>query len=409
MSTECETSIEQEDQCQYKKGGYHRIKPLDLFASRYRVLKKVGWGQFSTVWLCRDEEKSSYVALKVSKSSIFYSDAAVSEMSILQHISEMQQILSFSSNSQNSNIVNLLDSFSHRGPNGRHFVLVFEILGVNLLEMVKSYEYRGIPLKILRPFLIQILQGLHFLHKECGVIHTDLKLENIVFELTERQKKELLETGSVKSQLLKKNENLKKESISAKNSKNQAKVKKNQRKTRKNPEFFNDQLKLKIIDFGNAVFSSGLCNKEIQTRSYRAPEVILGFQFNSKADIWSFGCIAFELITGELLFQPRAGEGYSEDDDHLASIWETFEDFPVDWAKTSKFAWKFFLKDKLKKLPDLQVFPLKDVLVSRYGFSERKAEEVSAFLNQVLKINPENRPSAEDLLLHPWLICDDND
>ena len=423
MSTECETSIEQEDQAQYKKGGYHPIRAQDIFNSRYLAIKKIGWGHFSTVWLCQDQKNSTYVALKVSKSAVFYSDAAASEMSILQHISQIQEFHQLHSNKQKSNVVKLIDSFTHRGPNGRHYVLVFEILGINLLEMIKNFDYRGLPLDIVKSFLIQILKGLKFLHNECGVIHTDLKPENIVLELTRKQVRELSKNGEVFSQLKRKEEeSIKNEEIFGIGSQDKAKVLKGMKgkaKGAKNStkkvkygkrlndqdksEYFHPGLVLKIVDFGNAVYSYGLCNSQIQTRHYRAPEVILGFQFNTKADIWSLGCIAFELITGELLFQPHPGVGYSEDDDHLASIWETLGDFPIEWAKTSKHAWKFFMKDKLKKVPDLQILLLKEILMTRYGFNDTNATEISGFLNDVLQINPDKRPSAEELLNHKWL------
>lgn len=58
--------------------------------------------------------------------------------------------------------------------------MVFEILGVNLLEIIKRYEYKGIPLPICRKMARQVLLGLHYLHKYCGIIHTDLKPENVM-------------------------------------------------------------------------------------------------------------------------------------------------------------------------------------------------------------------------------------
>lgn len=45
---------EQEDSADYVKGGYHPVKIGDLFHNRYHVIRKLGWGHFSTVWLCWD-------------------------------------------------------------------------------------------------------------------------------------------------------------------------------------------------------------------------------------------------------------------------------------------------------------------------------------------------------------------
>lgn len=56
---------EQEDSADYCKGGYHPVRIGDLFLSRYHVTRKLGWGHFSTVWLCWDLVDKRFVALKV--------------------------------------------------------------------------------------------------------------------------------------------------------------------------------------------------------------------------------------------------------------------------------------------------------------------------------------------------------
>jgi serine/threonine protein kinase len=86
----------------------------------------------------------------------------------------------------------MFDSFFHHGYFGKHYVMAFEVLGKNLLAMIKKYEYRGIPLPYVRRITRQLLLGLDYMHRVCGIIHTDLKPENVVFALTERQKFELL-------------------------------------------------------------------------------------------------------------------------------------------------------------------------------------------------------------------------
>mmetsp|Transcript_2382 Transcript_2382/g.3638 ORF Transcript_2382/g.3638 Transcript_2382/m.3638 type:complete len:123 (+) Transcript_2382:775-1143(+) len=86
----------------------------------------------------------------------------------------------------------MFDQFFHHGVYGKHFVMAFELLGKNLLSLIKKYDYRGIPLPVVRRITKQILLGLDYMHSVCGIIHTDLKPENCVFSLTERQKFSLL-------------------------------------------------------------------------------------------------------------------------------------------------------------------------------------------------------------------------
>jgi len=83
-----------------------------------------------------------------------------------------------------------------------------------------------------------------------------------------------------------------------------------------------------IVDLGNACWTHRHFSEDIQTRQYRAPEVLIGSKYDASADIWSLGCITFELLTGDLLFDPRAGEDYDRDEDHLAMFQELLGKMP---------------------------------------------------------------------------------
>jgi serine/threonine-protein kinase SRPK3 len=83
----------------------------------------------------------------------------------------------------------------HSGPNGQHFVMVFEILGVNLLEIMKRYDSQGIPIPLVRRMAKQILIGLDFLHRKCKIIHTDLKPENVSVALSTAELDEIQRRG----------------------------------------------------------------------------------------------------------------------------------------------------------------------------------------------------------------------
>ena len=74
------------------------------------------------------------------------------------------------------------------------------------------------------------------------------------------------------------------------------------------------EIEIKIADLGNACWVDRHFTADIQTRQYRAPEVILGAKYNSSADLWSLGCMTFELLTGDYLFEPNAGKKYTKDD-----------------------------------------------------------------------------------------------
>lgn len=77
-------------------------------------------------------------------------------------------------------VVELLDNFTHEGPNGKHVCMVFEVLGENLLSMIRRYHHRGIPVRLVQQIIYQVLMGLDYMHRECGIIHTDLKPENVL-------------------------------------------------------------------------------------------------------------------------------------------------------------------------------------------------------------------------------------
>eukprot|EP01038_Epipyxis_sp_PR26KG_P006518 gene6518-8958_t len=171
----------------YKPGGYHPVVVGDKFNSRYVIIEKLGWGHFSTVWTSLDKKRSSidhneFVALKIQKSASHYREAAMDEIELLNCVNKTAASVRSITNDVNFDpcVVTLVDHFDHVGPNGKHVCMAFERLGENLLKVIKRYNYRGIPLPIVKNFVRQICQGLDFLHRHCHIIHTDLKPENIL-------------------------------------------------------------------------------------------------------------------------------------------------------------------------------------------------------------------------------------
>ncbi|CAH9136831.1 unnamed protein product [Cuscuta epithymum] len=145
-------------------------------------------------------------------------------------------------------IVRIYDYFVYK----RHLCIAFELLDTNLYELIKLNHFRGLSLSIVQLFSKQILNGLALM-KDAGIIHCDLKPENILL------------CTSVKP------------------------------------------AEVKIIDFGSACMEDRTVYSYIQSRYYRSPEVLLGYQYTTAIDMWSFGCIVAELFLGLPLF-PGASE-----------------------------------------------------------------------------------------------------
>ena len=101
--------------------------------------------------------------------------------------------------SYDCNTVQLVDSFIHYGANGKHYVMAFEILGVNLLEIIKRYDYKGIPMNLVRILAKQCLIGLDYLNRMCNLIHTDLKPENVVISLKKEELREIYDNGCLRN------------------------------------------------------------------------------------------------------------------------------------------------------------------------------------------------------------------
>ncbi|XP_065314012.1 SRSF protein kinase 3-like isoform X2 [Gordionus sp. m RMFG-2023] len=169
---------EQEDPQDYCKGGYHSVMIGDLFNERYHVIRKMGWGHFSTVWLCWDIKSKGFVAMKVVKSASHYTESALDEIKLLRCVRDTAP-----NNSYREKTVQLLDDFKITGLNGTHVCMVFEVLGHNLLKLIIRCSYRGIPLINVKRIIKQVLQGLYYLHYKCRIIHTDIKPENILITI----------------------------------------------------------------------------------------------------------------------------------------------------------------------------------------------------------------------------------
>lgn len=160
-----------------------------------------------------------------------------------------------------------------------------------------------------------------------------------------------------------------------------------------------------LTDFGNSYFRKKRTKNEIQDRRYRAPEVILDIDYSFACDIWSVMCVAYELLTGFVLFEP-VDLPLNQDLHHLFLIEKLVDSIPIEMKKASKRTKFLFDKNRnyhIKNVKEFTHFPMKDRLVKQFTFSEEEAGQIAEFLLYGLKINPLERPSALELLNHPWL------
>ncbi|SBT00731.1 serine/threonine protein kinase, putative (SRPK1), partial [Plasmodium malariae] len=187
------TESDDEGSDEYCNGGYHPVKINEIYNERYRIEGKLGWGHFSTVWVATDLKSKplKFVAIKIQKGSESYTESAKCEINYLKtvkvnsfdaswvELKEQQRERLFHYN-MTKGVVSFIDSFEHNGPNGTHVCMVFEFMGPNLLSLIKYYDYKGIPLNLVRKIATHVLIGLQYLHDVCKIIHSDIKPENVL-------------------------------------------------------------------------------------------------------------------------------------------------------------------------------------------------------------------------------------
>lgn len=160
--------------------------------------------------------------------------------------------------------------------------------------------------------------------------------------------------------------------------------------------------------------------KPVTPLGLRAPELILTGTFNQTLDIWSWGCLVFELVTGEPLFCITHGE--FEDDDHLLCLTERLGPLPdvlfLKWKSSSLY----FTPDgrrfnsQLGGVAEGEEPLVLDEETMEEAFDRTRPEldgdeaaKVKALIRRVLQYDPEKRPSPADLLRDPWFEESDDE
>ena len=329
------------------QGSYIHV-PHDHIAYRYEVLKIIGKGSFGQVVKAYDHKTQTNVAVKMVRNEKRFHRQAQEEIRILEHLKKQDK-------DNTHNIIHMLEHFTFRN----HVCMSFELLSMNLYELIKKNKFQGFSLQLVRKFAHSILQCLDALHRN-RIIHCDLKPENILLKQQGR-------SG------------------------------------------------IKVIDFGSSCYEHQRIYTYIQSRFYRAPEVVLGAPYGMPIDMWSFGCILAELLTGYPIF-PGEDEG-----DQLACIMELIGLPPAALLEKSKRSRNFISSKGHPRYCTVTTLPDGSAVLtggrSRHGkkrgppASKTFVEALKGcddpqfidFLKRCLEWEPSARMTPAKALRHDWL------
>uniref|UniRef100_A0A8C7YBB3 non-specific serine/threonine protein kinase n=1 Tax=Oryzias sinensis TaxID=183150 RepID=A0A8C7YBB3_9TELE len=372
-------------------GGYHNVRIGDTYRG-YRVVSRLGWGFFSTVWLCSDLR---YLHTDTPGGG-YCRATGVNQKNVCQR--------SCDSSPRN---VQLLDEFKVVGVKGVRIPFRNRLSLQKVSLLWSDEELLAAPRTNPRLHCcvsLQVLRGLDHLHSRCKIIHTDIKPENILLCLQPQS----LPSPAGSSSLCRLSAGMK-----ARTSGSLLPPYTQESLTRKflcyfkKEQFASRSLKevtVKISDLGSSCWVYKHFCEEIQTRQYRSLEVLLGSEYGPPTDIWSVACMAFELVTGDCLFRPKAGEAVSLEEDHIAQIVGLLGKIPPVVAISGKYSADYFSRrGDLLRVGPLRFWSLYDVLVEKYHFLLQEASGFSDFLSRMLDYNPERRATAAQCLQHAWL------
>eukprot|EP00794_Sanderia_malayensis_P012316 gene12316-13586_t len=313
------------------------------------VLGTLGEGTFGKCIKCYDRKRDRVIALKVIKNVEKYREAAKLEIKVLDKIAQKDP-------QDTSLCIKLLSWFEYHG----HVCLSFERLGKSVFDFMKENSYQKYLGHQVMHIAHQLISSVKFLH-DMKLTHTDLKPENMLFVNSDFD----VYWNEVTRQEL---------------------------RILKNTD-------IKLIDFGSATFDWEHHSTIVSTRHYRAPEVVLELGWASMCDIWSIGCIIFEVYTGNTLFQTH------DNREHLAMMEATFGSIPSEMVKKTKKS-KYFRKGRLDwdvNSPDGRFVAENCKKLRDHAASESTTDQkLFDLLERMLEYNPSDRISAQQSLTHPY-------
>ncbi|KAG5960454.1 hypothetical protein E4U57_008194 [Claviceps arundinis] len=367
--------IDAESLHRYEPGGYHPVALGDVLKDgRYKILHKLGWGGHATTWAAKDQKDDRYVAVKIMVSKVEESR----ELNMLQALSTLPK-----DHPGSSYVNHVLDDFTLVGPNGTHNCLVLELVGPNVAEFVEYYciDHR-LPVKLAKLFAKQALQGLDFLAAN-NIGHGDLHTRNLAIVVpgldSLNEEDFIARLGKFQTGAVTKLD----DGPWAPNVPTQIIF----------PALFREQdimaapcPSIKIIDFGETFFSDDAPSTLNTPLVLRAPEIIFGDPLDLRVDLWSAGCLIFELVVGFPLFHGWIPPHVV--DDMLAL---TAEELPSRWQAQ----WRAMQQDE----------PNRGVYFHDDADAEFTMEEIVCIANVIaglLRLEPSLRGTASQILTQEW-------
>ncbi|EJD54269.1 kinase-like protein [Auricularia subglabra TFB-10046 SS5] len=333
------------------------------YKERYTVISQLGEGQHATVWLAEDTQSAgARVAIKVLSTH-----TSSLQGNLAFEVDVMRKIAAAAASPGSRHLLQLVDEFSLDTPHGEHTCLVTNAFSSKTLQHYHlAAPGKRLPVQFVQHVSRQLLRALVTLHDECQVIHTDIKADNVLFDAAG--------AGDASSDSM--------------------------------HEVVMGGVDLVLADYGTAIPLSTPRRFPIQPDALRSPEVLLGCEYDTKADIWNAGCLIFELLSGKCLFRPQPYEGFSAQQYHLARILATAaaQDDPNRLSqlfRTGRYYRVFYSHEGRKTEPLLKAPP--ESLNSLLGVYDLEDDKLLQFLTSMLRIHPHDRATASELLQSAWL------
>ena len=406
----------------------------EVLKNRYLILKKLGYGSFSSVWMAYDIDSNNLVAIKIINPSDFKEGyielQTYKKLETLDHTYLLTMIDYFQVVPIHSKYYT--DSYPEKNKRLKnHIVMILPLMACSTYDLLKCNQYDdGLPLEVCINIMNQTLEALMELEKN-NLMHTDLKPENILVCGLNREAEILLKTIiDIDIKNLHNNHLIKltksKSNISDENRwllsykiykeitkiiihfmKTEMKDVKRQMKQCKVSSNYINNINIKLCDFNLVINTDdgkiGDKDVQIQTRYYRAPEIILKAGLHKKSDYWSLGCVFFELLTGDILFNPEKDKSITRDVHHIYLIEELNGPIPKTLLDQSKNYHKIYtpkgllinVEKKIKK------WSLEAVFKDNYnniGLDNKKIKNIIKFISLTLTIIPDNRPNIKTMI-----------